>query len=71
MPPGMYARVLQIEGVEDYLAFSASSWCATWGSGSHLDRRSARKARGLLRWCFAASEDKLADGVARLKRALR
>jgi len=28
------------------------------------------EGEGFLRWCFAAETDKLADGVARLKRAL-
>ena len=28
------------------------------------------EGEGYLRWCFAAETDKLADGVARLRRAL-
>ena len=28
------------------------------------------EGEGFVRWCFAASEDKLGDGVARLRRAL-
>jgi bifunctional pyridoxal-dependent enzyme with beta-cystathionase and maltose regulon repressor activities len=29
------------------------------------------EGEGFVRWCFAASEEKLADGVARLRRALK
>jgi aspartate aminotransferase len=29
------------------------------------------EGKGFVRWCFAASEEKLADGVARLRRALK
>jgi len=28
------------------------------------------EGEGFVRWCFAAAEERLADGVARLKRAL-
>jgi aspartate/methionine/tyrosine aminotransferase len=28
------------------------------------------EGEGFVRWCFAAAEDKLADGVARLRSAL-
>jgi bifunctional pyridoxal-dependent enzyme with beta-cystathionase and maltose regulon repressor activities len=29
-----------------------------------------KEGEGFVRWCFASSEDKLADGVARLRKAL-
>jgi aspartate/methionine/tyrosine aminotransferase len=42
------------------------------GRGSRIGPRVGLRARreGFLRWCFASSEDRLAEGVSRLRRAM-
>ena len=49
---------------------SASAWWPSRGWGSRPASPSAPEGEGFIRWCFAASEERLADGVQRLQRAL-
>ena len=63
-------RVLQGRRRDATASRSARGWCASTGSASRPGSAFGPEGEGFVRWCFAASEEKLADGVARLKRAL-
>jgi aspartate/methionine/tyrosine aminotransferase len=60
----------KVEGVKDSLAFCKN---LVRDSGLGLAPGSAfgPEGEGFVRWCFAASEDKLADGVATIKARAR
>ena len=49
---------------------SAGGSCTRRSSGSHRAARSDPEGEGFVRWCFAASDARLDDGVARLARFL-
>jgi len=68
-PPGTMYAFLKVDGVSDSLAFCKKLVRET-GLGLAPGSAFGPDGEGFVRWCFAASEDKLADGVARLKRAL-
>jgi len=71
VPPSgaMYAFV-RVRGVADSLAF-CKRLVAETGLGLAPGIAFGPEGEGFLRWCFAASEDRLADGVLRLQRLLR
>jgi len=68
-PDGTMYVFLKVEGVSDSLAF-CKQLVREQGLGLAPGSAFGPQGEGFLRWCFAASEDRLADGVARLKRAL-
>ena len=70
VPPGTMYAFFRIEGVEDSLAF-CNQLVRDVGLGLAPGSAFGPQGEGFVRWCFAASEEKLADGVVRLKRALR
>ena len=70
VPSGTMYAFLRIEGVKDSLAF-CKQLVREVGLGLAPGSAFGPEGEGFVRWCFAASEDKLADGVARLRRALK
>jgi aspartate/methionine/tyrosine aminotransferase len=64
----MYA-FLRIEGMTDSLAF-CKRLVREFGLGLAPGAAFGPEGEGYVRWCFAASEERLAEGVARLRRAL-
>jgi aspartate/methionine/tyrosine aminotransferase len=69
VPSGTMYAFLRIEGVKDSLAF-CKQLVRKVGLGLAPGSAFGPEGEGFVRWCFAASEEKLADGVARLRRAL-
>src|SRR5687768_1348002 len=69
-PAGTMYLFLKVEGVGDSLAF-CKQLVRDVGLGLAPGSAFGPEGEGYVRWCFAASEEKLADGVARLKRALK
>ena len=67
-PGAMYA-FFRIEGVKDSLAF-CKRLVAEAGLGLAPGIAFGPEGEGFLRWCFASSETRLAEGVARLQRFL-
>ena len=70
LPSGTMYAFFKVEGVKDSLAFCKQLVRET-GLGLAPGSAFGPEGEGFVRWCFAASEEKLADGVARLKRALQ
>jgi aspartate/methionine/tyrosine aminotransferase len=68
-PPGTMYAFFGIEGVTDSLAF-CKKLVREQGLGLAPGSAFGPEGEGYVRWCFAASAEKLADGVARLRRAL-
>jgi aspartate/methionine/tyrosine aminotransferase len=64
----MYA-FFRIQGMRDSLAF-CKRLVAEHGLGLAPGAAFGPEGEGYVRWCFAADEAKLAEGVARLRRAL-
>ena len=69
LPSGAMYAFFRIEGMSDSLEFCKRLVRAT-GLGLAPGSAFGPRGEGFVRWCFAASEDKLADGVARLRRML-
>ncbi len=69
LPDGTMYVFLRIEGMTDSLAF-CKRLVREHGLGLAPGSAFGPEGEGFLRWCFAAEHDKLADGVARLRRAL-
>jgi aspartate/methionine/tyrosine aminotransferase len=69
VPSGAMYAFFKVEGVKDSLAF-CKDLVREVGLGLAPGSAFGPEGEGYVRWCFAASEDKLADGVARLKKAL-
>jgi aspartate/methionine/tyrosine aminotransferase len=67
-PGAMYA-FFRVEGVADSLAF-CKRLVAEAGLGLAPGVAFGPEGEGFVRWCFASSESRLADGVARLQRFL-
>jgi aspartate/methionine/tyrosine aminotransferase len=65
-PGAMYA-FFRVEGVADSLAF-CKRLVAEAGLGLAPGIAFGPEGEGFMRWCFAASEARLADGVDRLQR---
>jgi aspartate/methionine/tyrosine aminotransferase len=70
LPSGTMYAFFKIEDVKDSLAF-CKQLVRDVGLGLAPGSAFGPEGEGFVRWCFAASEDKLADGVARLRRALK
>ena len=70
VPSGTMYAFFKIEGVTDSLAF-CKELVRDVGLGLAPGSAFGPEGEGYVRWCFAASEEKLADGVARLRRALQ
>ena len=68
-PDGTMYVFLKVEGMSDSLAF-CKQLVREQGLGLAPGSAFGPQGEGFLRWCFAASEEKLADGVGRLRRAL-
>jgi aspartate/methionine/tyrosine aminotransferase len=64
----MYA-FLRIEGMTDSLAF-CKRLVREQGLGLAPGAAFGPEGEGFVRWCFAASVERLAEGVTRLRRAL-
>jgi aspartate/methionine/tyrosine aminotransferase len=69
LPTGTMYAFFKVAGVTDSLAFCKKLVRET-GLGLAPGSAFGPEGEGFVRWCFAASEDKLADGVARLKKFL-
>jgi aspartate/methionine/tyrosine aminotransferase len=69
LPSGTMYAFFKVEGVTDSLAF-CKQLVREVGLGLAPGSAFGPEGEGFVRWCFAASEEKLADGVARLRRAL-
>ena len=69
-PSGTMYAFFKVDGVADSLAF-CKQLVREVGLGLAPGSAFGPEGEGFVRWCFAASEEKLADGVARLKRALQ
>lgn len=69
VPTGTMYVFFKVDGVDDSLAFCKKLVRDT-GLGLAPGSAFGPEGEGFVRWCFAASEEKLADGVARLRRAL-
>src|SRR5687767_3613144 len=70
VPSGTMYVFFKIDGMKDSLAFCKQLVRET-GLGLAPGSAFGPEGEGFVRWCFAASEEKLADGVTRLKRALQ
>ena len=70
VPTGTMYAFFKVEGVKDSLEFCKRLVRET-GLGLAPGSAFGPEGEGFVRWCFAASEDKLADGVARLQRLMR
>jgi aspartate/methionine/tyrosine aminotransferase len=68
-PQGTMYAFLRVEGVTDSLAF-CKRLVRSHGLGLAPGSAFGPEGEGYVRWCFAADEAKLADGAARLARAL-
>lgn len=68
-PDGTMYLFLRVEGERDSLAF-CKRLVREHGLGLAPGSAFGPEGEGYVRWCFAADESKLADGVERLKRAL-
>ena len=68
-PTGTMYAFIRIKGVNDSLAF-CKKLVKDAGLGLAPGSAFGPEGEGFVRWCFAASEEKLAEGVARLKKGL-
>jgi aspartate/methionine/tyrosine aminotransferase len=69
VPDGAMYAFLQVEGMTDSLAF-CKRLVREQGLGLAPGAAFGPEGEGFVRWCFAASLERLAEGVARLRRAL-
>jgi aspartate/methionine/tyrosine aminotransferase len=69
-PSGTMYAFLRVRGVADSLAF-CKRLVAGYGLGLAPGAAFGPQGEGYVRWCFAAGEVKLAEGIARLRRALK
>jgi aspartate/methionine/tyrosine aminotransferase len=69
VPSGTMYAFFKVEGVKDSLAF-CKELVRDAGLGLAPGSAFGPEGEGFVRWCFAASEEKLADGVARLQKFL-
>lgn len=69
LPDGAMYAFLRIEGVTDSLDF-CKRLVRQVGLGLAPGSAFGPEGEGYVRWCFASSQERLADGVARLRRAL-
>jgi aspartate/methionine/tyrosine aminotransferase len=69
LPSGTMYAFFRVRGMTDSLAF-CKKLVAGYGLGLAPGAAFGPHGEGFVRWCFAAGEDKLAEGIARLKKAL-
>ncbi len=69
LPSGAMYAFLRVDGVEDSLEF-CKRLVREAGLGLAPGSAFGPEGEGYLRWCFASSQERLADGVARLRKAL-
>jgi len=69
LPSGTMYVFFKVDGVTDSLAF-CKKLVREVGLGLAPGSAFGPEGEGFVRWCFAASEEKLAEGVARLKKFL-
>jgi aspartate/methionine/tyrosine aminotransferase len=69
LPAGAMYAFLRVEGVTDSLAF-CKRLVREAGLGLAPGSAFGPEGEGWLRWCFAASQARLADGVGRLRRVV-
>jgi len=69
VPAGAMYAFFAIEGVTDSLAF-CKQLVRSHGLGLAPGSAFGPEGEGFVRWCFAASQDRLAEGIARLRKAL-
>ena len=69
VPDGTMYVFFRVEGMTDSLAF-CKRLVREHGLGLAPGSAFGPEGEGYVRWCFAASEERLADGVRRLRRAL-
>ena len=69
MPSGTMYAFFRVLGMTDSLAF-CKKLVTDYGLGLAPGAAFGPHGEGYVRWCFAAGEDKLAEGVARLRKAL-
>ena len=70
LPPGAMYAFFRIAGMNNSLEF-CKRLVIDVGLGLAPGVAFGPEGEGFVRWCFAADEDRLADGVARLRRGLR
>jgi aspartate/methionine/tyrosine aminotransferase len=70
LPSGTMYAFFRVQGVTDSLAF-CKRLVVEVGLGLAPGSAFGPEGEGYVRWCFAAGEDKLAEGIARLRRALK
>lgn len=68
-PPGAMYSFFRIDGMRDSLAF-CKRLVADVALGLAPGVAFGPEGEGFVRWCFAATEERLAEGVSRLRRAL-
>jgi len=69
VPPGAMYLFFRVRGIDDSLAF-CKRLVVDAGLGLAPGIAFGAEAEGFVRWCFAADEARLAEGVGRLARAL-
>jgi aspartate/methionine/tyrosine aminotransferase len=69
VPSGTMYAFIRVKGVSDSLAF-CKKLVREQGLGLAPGSAFGPEGEGFVRWCFAASEERLAEGVARLKKAV-
>jgi aspartate/methionine/tyrosine aminotransferase len=69
VPDGTMYAFFQVEGASDSLAF-CKRLVREQGLGLAPGAAFGPEGEGFVRWCFAASEERLAEGIKRLRRAL-
>ena len=68
-PPGAMYAFFRVRGMSDSLAF-CKRLVREHGLGVAPGAAFGPEGEGFVRWCFAAGEERLAEGVRRLKHAL-
>jgi aspartate/methionine/tyrosine aminotransferase len=69
-PPGAMYAFLRVDGMSDSLAF-CKRMVVEAGLGLAPGAAFGAEGEGFVRWCFAADEERLADGIERLRYGLR
>ncbi|HEX7952998.1 MAG TPA: pyridoxal phosphate-dependent aminotransferase [Burkholderiales bacterium] len=69
LPPGAMYSFFKVAGVTDSLAF-CKRLVAEAGLGLAPGIAFGTEGEGFIRWCFASGEDRLAQGIERLKKAI-
>ncbi|MPZ42877.1 MAG: aminotransferase class I/II-fold pyridoxal phosphate-dependent enzyme [Betaproteobacteria bacterium] len=69
-PPGAMYAFFRVDGMSDSLAF-CKRMVVEAGLGLAPGAAFGEEGEGFVRWCFAADEQRLADGIERLRHGLR